>query len=113
MLIKIHHCAIDGIAGIELMNALHDLDPDGRPPVVDTWQPEATPDPLTLLAMTAANAAQSPLRGARLPHPLGADAAAPTAGAASGVGRHGGRSEAARRHGSTSGSRPTASATRS
>ena len=65
MLIKIHHCAIDGIAGIELMNALHDLDPDGRPPVVDTWQPEATPDPLTLLAMTAANAAQSPLRAAR------------------------------------------------
>ena len=65
MLIKIHHCAIDGIAGIELMNALHDLDPEGRPPVVDTWQPEATPDPLTLLAMTAANAAQSPLRAAR------------------------------------------------
>src|SRR6478752_217811 len=65
MLIKIHHCAIDGIAGIELMNALHDLDPDGRPPVVDTWQAEATPDPLALLAMTAANAARSPLRAAR------------------------------------------------
>src|SRR5262245_48873847 len=53
MLIKIHHCAIDGIAGIELMNALHDLEPSGRDPVVDTWQPEHEPGPLTLLAMTA------------------------------------------------------------
>jgi diacylglycerol O-acyltransferase len=65
MLIKIHHCAIDGIAGIELMNALHDLDPGGRDPVVDTWKPEPTPAPLALLAMTAANAAQAPLRAAR------------------------------------------------
>ena len=113
MLIKIHHSAIDGIAGIELMNALHDLEPEGRPRVVDTWQPEATPDPLALLAMTAANAARSPLPRGALPHPFGTDAAAPPAGAARGVGRHGGRSEAARRHGSTSGSRPTASAMRS
>jgi diacylglycerol O-acyltransferase / wax synthase len=65
MLIKIHHCAIDGIAGIELMNALHDLEPEGRAPVVDTWRPEPTPSALTLLAMTAATAAQSPLRAAR------------------------------------------------
>ena len=52
MLIKIHHCAIDGISGIELMNALHDLDPDGRGRVVDTWRGEdADPEPLALLAM--------------------------------------------------------------
>ena len=30
MLIKVHHSAIDGISGIELMNALHDLTPEGR-----------------------------------------------------------------------------------
>ena len=41
MLIKVHHSAIDGISGIELMNALHDLTPEGRAPVVDTWEPEA------------------------------------------------------------------------
>ena len=95
MLIKIHHCAIDGIAGIELMNALHDLDPEGRPPVVDTWQPEATPDPLTLLAMTAANAAQSPLRAARfLTHSVPM-LLRPRPALRAAVGRHGGRSEAA------------------
>jgi WS/DGAT/MGAT family acyltransferase len=65
MLIKIHHCAIDGIAGIELMNALHDLEPAGRAPVVDTWQPERAPDSLALLAMTVVNAAQAPQRAAR------------------------------------------------
>ena len=65
MLIKIHHCAIDGISGIELMNALHDVDPAGRDPVIDTWRPEQAPSPLALLALTAATAAQAPLKAAR------------------------------------------------
>ena len=95
MLIKIHHCAIDGIAGIELMNALHDLDPDGsaagRRHVAtggDAGPADAAGDDRRQRRPVAV------ARGA-LPHPFGADAAAPTADAASGLGRHGGRSEAA------------------
>jgi WS/DGAT/MGAT family acyltransferase len=65
MLIKIHHCAIDGISGIELMNALHDLDPDGRPEVVDTWRGEAPFGPLPLLGLALGTALQAPVRAAK------------------------------------------------
>jgi diacylglycerol O-acyltransferase / wax synthase len=62
MQIKIHHSAIDGIAGIELMNALHDLDRGGRGTIVDPWRGEADPPALSLLALAAANTARVPRR---------------------------------------------------
>ena len=62
MQIKIHHCAIDGIAGIELMNALHDLEREGRGTIVDPWRGEPDPPALSLLALAAANAARVPQR---------------------------------------------------
>jgi WS/DGAT/MGAT family acyltransferase len=65
MLIKIHHSAIDGIAGIELMNALHDLDPAGRGAIVDTWRGEEPLGPLPLLALALASAVEAPARTAK------------------------------------------------
>ena len=52
VLLKIHHCMIDGKAGVALVNALHDLEP--RPkrsrekPQSAPWQPESTPSSWTL-----------------------------------------------------------------
>jgi WS/DGAT/MGAT family acyltransferase len=62
MQIKVHHCAIDGIAGIELMNALHDVAPEGRGLIVDPWRGEPDPDALALMALATANAMRAPQR---------------------------------------------------
>jgi len=62
MQIKVHHCAIDGIAGIELMNALHDVTPEGRGTIVDPWRGEPDPDALSLMALATANAMRAPQR---------------------------------------------------
>ncbi|PCJ69777.1 MAG: wax ester/triacylglycerol synthase family O-acyltransferase [Rhodobiaceae bacterium] len=41
---KIHHSAIDGMAGVEIMNAIHTLGPNDPPPAIeDTWKPEKKP----------------------------------------------------------------------
>lgn len=41
---KVHHCAIDGVSGVELLNALHSPSPDVTPPEgVDDWRPEKPP----------------------------------------------------------------------
>lgn len=49
MYMKIHHSAIDGATGNQIIEALHDLQPDA-PPVntPDLWQPEPAPSPATL-----------------------------------------------------------------
>ena len=39
--LKIHHAAIDGVAGVDMLNVLNDPAPDTPPPEVeDTWRPE-------------------------------------------------------------------------
>ena len=49
--LKIHHAAIDGIAGAELVNAINDQSPDAPPaPIEDRWRPESEPTPWELLA---------------------------------------------------------------
>jgi WS/DGAT/MGAT family acyltransferase len=60
--IKVHHSAIDGISGIELMGALNDLDPGGREEPPDPWHPEATPTPGALLMRTWVNSLVRPGR---------------------------------------------------
>ena len=50
-ILKVHHCAIDGKAGVAIINALHQLDP-AQPPVQveDNWQPEKKPNNYRLLS---------------------------------------------------------------
>ncbi len=57
---KVHHSAVDGVAGLSLVNALHDLTPDIAPPPDDDWTPEPRPSSLTLLARTAVTFARRP-----------------------------------------------------
>ena len=63
MVTKVHHAAIDGMSGIDLMEALHTLEPDAPPPSrPDTWKPEKAPGAIELLGRSYLNAILNPLR---------------------------------------------------
>ena len=66
-LVRVHHTAIDGVGGIELLSALLQVDPDDPPPdVPDTWSPERVPSQWELLGRAAlTNATRRPARMAR------------------------------------------------
>lgn len=64
---KVHHAAIDGMSGIDLMEALHTLTPDAGPPTKpDTWKPERIPGPVELLGKSYVNALLNPLKQAQV-----------------------------------------------
>src|SRR6478672_7409708 len=64
---KVHHAAIDGVSGNDILGALLDLSPEGRdlgdPP---PWRPEAEPGAAQLLARSAVSLTRHPVRAARL-----------------------------------------------
>ena len=64
---KVHHAAIDGVSGNDLLAALMDTSPEpreaGEP---DTWRPEAEPGTARLLARSALSLATNPVRAARV-----------------------------------------------
>jgi WS/DGAT/MGAT family acyltransferase len=64
MALKLHHCAVDGMASVQMIAAMHDLAADSpRPAGPDgPWHPEALPTTADLLSRTAVNAALYPLR---------------------------------------------------
>jgi WS/DGAT/MGAT family acyltransferase len=65
---KMHHSAIDGVSGAELMVHIFDLEPDHvtvEPPA-QSWQPEKPPGDLSLLMSSLARQAMSPVRMLRL-----------------------------------------------
>jgi WS/DGAT/MGAT family acyltransferase len=64
---KIHHAAIDGVSGVELTAAIHDLEPDAHPPApAKGWKPEPEPRARDLLARAAGHTARNPFRLAGL-----------------------------------------------
>jgi WS/DGAT/MGAT family acyltransferase len=66
ILTKIHHAAIDGISGVEIVAAVHDLDPAAVPaPPEQRWRPEREPSWLELAARTTLNSVRQPLRFAQ------------------------------------------------
>ncbi len=63
MVTKVHHSAIDGMSGIDLMEAMHTLRADDPPPAEpDTWKPEKIPNPAELLGKSYFNAVTNPLK---------------------------------------------------
>ena len=64
---KVHHAAIDGMSGIDLMEALNTLEPHTPPPnKPDTWKPEKIPSPVELLGKSYINGLINPLRQAKV-----------------------------------------------
>ncbi len=60
---KVHHAAIDGLSGVEMSAAVHDLTPDM--PARESkgeWKPEANPTLVELLVRTQVNAITQPFR---------------------------------------------------
>lgn len=63
MVTKVHHAAIDGMSGIDLMEAMHTLRADEGPPAEpDTWKPEKVPNPAELIGKSYFNAVTNPLK---------------------------------------------------
>lgn len=61
MVTKVHHAAIDGMSGIDLMEAMHTLRADEEPPAApDDWKPEKLPNPAELLGKSYFNALTNP-----------------------------------------------------
>ncbi len=64
---KVHHAAIDGVSGSELIAAIHDTTPDAKPkPPEKPWVPERTPSGSELIGRSLGGTVTSPLRVARL-----------------------------------------------
>jgi diacylglycerol O-acyltransferase len=64
---KIHHAAIDGVTGAEIISALHDLDPASEPPQAKKeWSPDSVPGDGELLTRTMFNNVIYPLRLGRI-----------------------------------------------
>lgn len=63
MITKVHHAAIDGMSGVDLMQAMHTLTPDVTPPTKpDLWQPDRMPNPVWLFAKGYARGWINPVR---------------------------------------------------
>ncbi|MEP5510310.1 MAG: wax ester/triacylglycerol synthase family O-acyltransferase [Erythrobacter sp.] len=64
---KVHHSAIDGVSGIDLMEAMHTLTPDQPPPETpDEWVPEKVPSPIELLGKSYLHALTNPVKQAQV-----------------------------------------------
>ena len=67
---KMHHCMVDGVAGVDLISLVLDHDRQPSPPIADDWDPEEEPSSLRLAADALVNLATSPreqLRARRAP----------------------------------------------
>jgi diacylglycerol O-acyltransferase / wax synthase len=81
---KIHHSAIDGASGAELLTILLDLSPEGRElPAPEPFRPTRPPGPLALARVAAGRLAWRPVQAARASNELARllPSLAPAAGA--------------------------------
>lgn len=72
--LKMHHCAIDGMGGVEMIFQMFTMEPDQIPelPPAAEWTSEPVPSQLEMLVRSAPKAALHPLRSAKAIANLGA-----------------------------------------
>jgi diacylglycerol O-acyltransferase len=77
LIAKVHHAAIDGVAGAQLLAQLLDVSPDGRPVTefCPPWRPAALPSGARLVTDSLSNVITSPIRAARAAREIGRTAA--------------------------------------
>jgi diacylglycerol O-acyltransferase len=64
---KIHHAAIDGVSGAEIMAAIHDLTPDADVEgPMQAWTPERVPTGVELITKAALNTISAPAKFGKL-----------------------------------------------
>ncbi len=64
---KVHHAAIDGVSGGDLLSAVLDVSPDGRPmPQAEPFAGERPPDPPWLLGRSVFALARQPMQALRV-----------------------------------------------
>ena len=64
---KVHHAAIDGVSGNDILTAVLDLSPQGRPPQdKPEWSCDPRPSSLEMLARSALSLSGHPVRAARV-----------------------------------------------
>src|SRR5947209_7636547 len=64
---KVHHAAIDGVSGNDILTALLDLSPEGRDlGEIPPWECDKEPGAVRMLASSAVSLAKQPLRATRL-----------------------------------------------
>jgi diacylglycerol O-acyltransferase / wax synthase len=68
MVLKVHHAAIDGMAGVEMITAIHEQTPDltAPPPPSEQWVPESSPSTAELLSRASVNSLSRPAHFARV-----------------------------------------------
>ncbi len=62
IMLKIHHAAIDGISGAEIITAIHSLTNEIAPPVIDTWKGESEPSPWQVWSRAYLHNLQRPVK---------------------------------------------------
>jgi diacylglycerol O-acyltransferase len=67
---KVHHAAIDGVSGGDILTAILDLSAEGRTVERPPWQGESEPSAVSMLTRSALSLAGHPLRAARMTYGL-------------------------------------------
>ncbi|MCW2914535.1 MAG: wax ester/triacylglycerol synthase family O-acyltransferase [Actinomycetia bacterium] len=61
---KVHHCMVDGVAGMDLITVMFELSPNPEPlPESEPWEPEPEPSGVALLLNTARHSLSQPMSG--------------------------------------------------
>jgi WS/DGAT/MGAT family acyltransferase len=67
IVLKVHHAAIDGMSGVQMITAMHDDSPTGGGAVFeDHWRPEPLPSTTMLLARAGVHSVTRPLNAVRM-----------------------------------------------
>lgn len=66
IIMKVHHAAVDGVSGAQILNGIFDPTPQPRQFALLPWKPDEEPSDLNLLGRTALNLLKRPMKTAHV-----------------------------------------------